>query len=90
MKKLMKLDVQAGQKPCPSCRKQFILKTSAASETSTSSPDEDPDDAMDTSESVNTSLMAVGVSPLKFQRICAKDVQKYAKRKISQEARSNF
>jgi hypothetical protein len=84
MKELIKLDVQAGQKLCPSCRKQFVLKKSAASERSTLSPDDDPDDAMDTSESVNTSLMAVGVSPVKFQRIGTKGVQSYAKQKISQ------
>jgi hypothetical protein len=47
-------------------------------------PDDDADDAMDTLESVNTSRMAVGVSPIKFQRIGAKDVQSYTKRTISQ------
>ncbi len=44
----------------------------------------DQDDEVEVCESVNTSLKAVGVFPLKFQRIKKKDVLKYTKRKTSQ------
>lgn len=82
MRDLLKIDVKPGQKFCSSCRKDFAKKKSEKNET-ISALDE-PADTTEATDNLNVSLTAVGLSPLKYQRIGATKVHSYAKRKISQ------
>lgn len=84
IKDLLKIDVKPGQKLCSGCRKEFTEKSAVSVEASTSSLSNDPDDIMQVSESVKTSLTAVGISSVKFEQVGATDVKSYAKQKISE------
>lgn len=79
LKDMTKVDVKPGQKLCPACRKELKNRTMASSSSAS-----EHDEGMKVSESVNTSLTALGVSPLKFQKVSVRDSRSYAKRKISQ------
>lgn len=79
LKELTNADVKPGQKICITCRKEFIQRKKSASSTSSASDQDE-----DVSTGLNSSLMSIGVSPLKFKRVSQRDSLGYAKRKASQ------
>ncbi|XP_069171644.1 ARL14 effector protein-like [Procambarus clarkii] len=81
MSDMLKVSIKPGQKLCTSCRKEFDSKQ--VSESSSTESD-GPADNMEICESVNTSLSVLGISPIKYQPVNARDKHGYAKSKISQ------
>ncbi|KAF5297209.1 hypothetical protein FQR65_LT19738 [Abscondita terminalis] len=71
MKAIAKKSIKPGQKFCPTCRKKFLEMHRQLQ--SASSQSENEPDKSQLSESVNSSFLAVGVSPLKFQRVSKRD-----------------
>lgn len=81
LNKLTKKDIRPGQKLCTTCRLELHDRSQQETE-STSSGNEDSDVIMEVSTSVNTSFGAVGISPLKFQKVSERDCVSYGKRKV--------
>ncbi len=82
-KKDKKDHVKPGQKLCPTCRK-FLAEN--AQQSSTDSEDCQPAELSKKAETeaVNVSFAAVGMSPLKLEKLSRRDSPGYAKRKLSQ------
>ena len=81
LKPLTNKSVKPGQKLCISCKvnmyKQLPMSYSSASDLPASDAS-----AMEISDRVNTSLVSLGVSPIKIQKISKRDSKGYVKRKI--------
>lgn len=76
---LLKRNIKPGQKWCTKCRKEFDGNVEEESSTIC-----DQDIEIDDPEDVNTSLQAIGLSPLKFQKISKRDTIGYTKRKVKE------
>lgn len=83
LKDMTQKDVKPGQKLCPLCRREFYTRKAVVCSKSSGSHS-DEEDKTNATETLNASLTAVGISPLKFQRLAARDSKGYAKRKISE------
>ena len=78
---LTKSDIKPGQKLCITCRKE--MKDKPKETLSSFSEDERVDvHTLEVSDALDTSFIAIGASPLKFQKIGKRDHISYGKRKI--------
>ena len=68
---LTKKDVKPGQKLCPTCRKEMKNQKEASAVPSPSSVS-DPIEEVVVSEKMNSSLTAIGLSPVKIPRLTSK------------------